>query len=72
MESITLSSRNDLQQAARQFIEQTKPARVFAFYGEMGAGKTTFIKAICRELGVEENMTSPTFALINEYDRPDG
>ena len=67
MESITLSSRNDLQQAARQFIEQTKPARVFAFYGEMGAGKTTFIQAICRALGVASEVTSPTFAIVNEY-----
>lgn len=40
---------------------------VFAFYGNMGAGKTTFIKAICSELGVSENITSPSFALINEY-----
>jgi tRNA threonylcarbamoyladenosine biosynthesis protein TsaE len=42
-------------------------ARVFAFYGKMGAGKTTFVKAICEELGVEDVITSPTFAIINEY-----
>lgn len=41
--------------------------KVFAFYGEMGAGKTTFIKAVCRALGVTDNITSPTFALVNEY-----
>ena len=43
-------------------------ARVFAFYGKMGAGKTTFVKAICEELGVEDVITSPTFAIINEYE----
>jgi len=42
-------------------------ARDFAFYGKMGAGKTTFVKAICEELGVEDVITSPTFAIINEY-----
>jgi tRNA threonylcarbamoyladenosine biosynthesis protein TsaE len=40
---------------------------VFAFYGKMGAGKTTFVKAICEELGVDDVITSPTFAIINEY-----
>ena len=40
---------------------------VFAFYGKMGAGKTTFIKAVCEELGVEDIITSPTFAIVNEY-----
>ena len=43
-------------------------ARVFAFYGKMGAGKTTFVKAICEELGVCDVITSPTFAIINEYE----
>ena len=42
---------------------------VFAFYGKMGAGKTTFIKAICEELGVNDVITSPTFAIVNEYQR---
>ena len=56
-----------LQQAARTFAEGTGDARVFAFYGAMGAGKTTFIKAVCEELGVEDVITSPTFAIVNEY-----
>ena len=46
--------------------------KVFAFYGKMGAGKTTFIKAICEELGVTDVITSPTFALVNEYTAADG
>ena len=56
-----------IREAARQFIDQIGDARVFAFYGKMGAGKTTFIKAVCEELGVEDVITSPTFAIVNEY-----
>ena len=57
-----------LAEAARQFISQMGDATVFAFYGKMGAGKTTFIKAVCEELGVEDVITSPTFAIVNEYE----
>ena len=53
--------------AAQQFVEAMGEHRVFAFYGKMGAGKTTFIKAICEVLGVEDVVTSPTFAIVNEY-----
>lgn len=56
-----------IREAAREFINQIGEKRVFAFYGKMGAGKTTFVKAICEELGVEDVITSPTFAIINEY-----
>ncbi len=56
-----------IHEAARQFVDHIGKASVFAFYGKMGAGKTTFIKAICEELGVEDVITSPTFAIINEY-----
>ncbi len=58
----------DIQQAAAQFVQAMGAATVFAFYGKMGAGKTTFIKAVCRELGVEDTVNSPTFAIVNEYE----
>ena len=54
------------------FLQNMGDGKVFAFYGKMGAGKTTFVKAICEELGVEDVITSPTFALVNEYTAGDG
>ena len=64
---ITIDSMDGIREAARQFVGNMGDASVFAFYGGMGAGKTTFIKAICEELGVEDVITSPTFAIVNEY-----
>ena len=64
---IRISDLELIREAAREFIQHIGEHRVFAFYGEMGAGKTTFIKAICEELGVEDVITSPTFAIVNEY-----
>ncbi|MDD6862563.1 MAG: tRNA (adenosine(37)-N6)-threonylcarbamoyltransferase complex ATPase subunit type 1 TsaE [Prevotella sp.] len=58
---------DSIREAARQFVATTGENTVFAFYGKMGAGKTTFIKAVCEELGVEDVITSPTFAIVNEY-----
>lgn len=58
---------SELKSVARKFIDQMGDHRVFAFYGAMGVGKTTFIKAVCQELGVAETVASPTFAIINEY-----
>lgn len=59
---------SEINHVAREFIEQIGDNRVFAFNGSMGAGKTTFIKAVCEELGVEDVINSPTFAIINEYE----
>ena len=67
MISIAIKSVDNIREAAQQFIQHIGEHRVFAFYGKMGAGKTTFIKAICEELGVEDVITSPTFAIVNEY-----
>lgn len=64
---IKIQSLDQIHDAAREFIAAMGDNTVFAFYGKMGAGKTTFIKALCRELGVEDVVTSPTFAVINEY-----
>ena len=61
-----------IREAAREFIQHIGDHRVFAFYGKMGAGKTTFVKAICEELGVEDVITSPTFAIVNEYTDGNG
>jgi tRNA threonylcarbamoyladenosine biosynthesis protein TsaE len=64
---ITINGLGSIHDAARQFIQNMGQANVFAFYGKMGAGKTTFIKALCEELGVDDVITSPTFAIVNEY-----
>lgn len=64
---IKINSLADINEAAKQFIENMGDGKVFAFYGKMGTGKTTFIKAICEELGVDDVITSPTFAIVNEY-----
>ena len=69
---IEIKNLEELQAAADKFIEEMGDHTVFAFYGDMGAGKTTFIKAVCRELGVAGAVSSPTFAFINEYRGGDG
>ena len=57
---------------ARQFVEEQGDGRVFACYGQMGAGKTTFIAAVCKALGIVEPVNSPTFAIVNEYVADNG
>lgn len=64
---IRIDRLEDIRNAARQFVDNMGNGNVFAFYGKMGAGKTTFIKAVCEELGVDDVITSPTFAIVNEY-----
>lgn len=68
---IKINSLDNIRETAREFIDNMGDHKVFAFYGKMGAGKTTFIKALCEELGVEDVITSPTFAIINEYTAQD-
>lgn len=60
-------SLDDINAFAQQFWTQVNDARVFLFYGEMGAGKTTLIEALCAAKGVRERMGSPTFSIINQY-----
>ncbi|MBD81352.1 MAG: tRNA (adenosine(37)-N6)-threonylcarbamoyltransferase complex ATPase subunit type 1 TsaE [Crocinitomicaceae bacterium] len=64
----TSTSLGDLDSTAGELLEVNRNYRVFAFVGKMGAGKTTFIKALCRSLGVGEEVSSPTFALVNQYE----
>ena len=69
--NLTIHSLDDIRTAAKAFIEQMDQNTVFAFYGKMGAGKTTFIKAVCEELGVSDVVNSPTFSIVNEYRSDD-
>lgn len=67
---IVIADKSRLHDAARHFLRETAGRKIFAFYGQMGSGKTTFIKALCHEMGVADTVTSPTFTLVNEYRRP--
>ena len=64
---IKIEKLDNIREAAKQFIANIGDSTVFAFYGNMGAGKTTFVKAVCEELGVDDVITSPTFSIVNEY-----
>ncbi len=67
MPTITINNISELPTAAKKLIQAFAGKKVIAFYGEMAAGKTTLIKSICEELGVEELVSSPTFSIVNEY-----
>lgn len=66
--NLTINHLTELSSAARALLNFAGDQKLFIFEGEMGAGKTTFIKAICEELGVKETVSSPTFSIVNEYD----
>jgi tRNA threonylcarbamoyladenosine biosynthesis protein TsaE len=67
MTEIFINGTEDLPRAAKVFLEHLGDARIIAFYGAMGAGKTTFITAVCEVLGVKDVVNSPTFTIVNEY-----
>ncbi len=69
---LLIESLDRIDSAAREFVSHIGDSTVFALYGGMGVGKTTFIKAVCRALGVEDEVNSPTFAIINEYETAAG
>lgn len=64
---IILKNIDEIDVAAQKFVDEIGENKIFAFYGKMGAGKTTFIKAVCEALGVKDVINSPTFAIVNEY-----
>lgn len=67
MEQVIIQSLSEINLAAKSVLQMIGKSRIVCFYGSMGAGKTTLIKSICHELGVTDNVASPTFALVNEY-----
>lgn len=69
---ITILNLADLPKAAHQFLGAMSEHKVIAFSGEMGAGKTTFIKALCAAMGISDVASSPTFSLVNEYQNEVG
>lgn len=64
---LKINSLEEIGEAAKTFVDNIGNHKIFAFYGKMGAGKTTFIKAICEQLGVTDMINSPTFSIVNEY-----
>ena len=66
--NILLLDEKNTQVSALEILKRTEPHRVFAFEGQMGAGKTTFIKKLCEEMGTTDVVNSPTFAIVNVYD----
>lgn len=66
--NIRINGLDEMDGKAADFIEMTKDHKIFAFFGHMGVGKTTFIKALCKHLGTVDEVTSPSFAIVNEYN----
>ncbi len=71
-QTITISNLEELPTASETFLKACKGEKIFAFDAPMGAGKTTFIKSLCKLLGVKDNISSPTFSIVNEYLGADG
>ena len=69
---IISSSTTDLPQISREILNRIEGVNCIIFDGEMGAGKTTLIKALCAEMGIVDQVNSPTFSLVNEYEKPSG
>jgi tRNA threonylcarbamoyladenosine biosynthesis protein TsaE len=69
---VIINGLSNIEEAAREFLSKKGDVPVIALYGEMGAGKTTFTKSLCKVLGVLDGVNSPTFTLINEYRTSDG
>ncbi|MBI3501215.1 MAG: tRNA (adenosine(37)-N6)-threonylcarbamoyltransferase complex ATPase subunit type 1 TsaE [Bacteroidetes bacterium] len=72
MQTIFLKNISELPQVSKSILDFAQDKKIFCFYGELGAGKTTLIKEICRQLGVTDSGSSPTFALVNEYQTSEG
>lgn len=70
MDTFYIDSLDQINAVAAEFLSKYEKERVFAFYGPMGVGKTTFVKALCKELNVEDTVNSPSFAIVNEYHTP--
>ena len=71
-QEITIKDTADLDRAAKEFLSKIGDRTLVAFFAPMGAGKTTFTAAICKALGVKDSVCSPTFTIVNEYERADG
>ncbi len=71
MNTFYIDSLDQIDQVAEEFLNHYKTERVIAFYGEMGVGKTTFVKSLCKALKIEDTVNSPSFAIVNEYHTPE-
>ncbi|MBD1423224.1 tRNA (adenosine(37)-N6)-threonylcarbamoyltransferase complex ATPase subunit type 1 TsaE [Sphingobacterium chuzhouense] len=70
--NITVNNLQELDAAAKQILSSFPNDRIFLLYGDMGAGKTTFVSSLCKALGVSDSTSSPTFSIVNEYSSPQG